>query len=57
MAGNGLSDSSAHCMIEDADGAIWVGLTTGISRIKQGRISNITRTNGLLENYILRSPR
>ena len=52
VAGNGLSDSSAHCMIEDADGAIWVGLTTGISRIKQGRISNITRTNGLLENYI-----
>ncbi len=51
-ASNGLSDSSVHCLAEDAEGVIWAGLTTGIARLKQGRISNISRGEGLLENYV-----
>jgi PAS domain S-box-containing protein len=51
-AENGLSDSSAHSVFEDAEGTIWAGLATGIARIRNGQIRNITRTNGLFENYV-----
>jgi PAS domain S-box-containing protein len=52
FADNGLSDSSAHCVLESPDGAIWAGLSTGIARIKDGRVSNIVRTNGLPDPYV-----
>jgi signal transduction histidine kinase len=48
----GLSETKAICVTEDADGTIWAGLESGIARIKDGQVRNITRNNGLFDNII-----
>jgi ligand-binding sensor domain-containing protein/signal transduction histidine kinase len=41
-----------HWVFEDNDGAIWSGLATGMARLKNNQIRNITRTNGLFDDFI-----
>ena len=47
-----LSWMKVHWVCEDSDGAIWAGLPTGMARLKNNRIRNITRTNGLFDDFI-----
>jgi len=37
---------------EDRDGTIWAGLLTGMARLKNNQIRNITRVNGLFDDFI-----
>ncbi len=49
---NGLSGLVANWVFEDVDGAVWVGLATGIARFKNGVVRNINRADGLFANFI-----
>ena len=48
----GLSWSKVHWVCEDSDGAIWAGLPTGMARLKNNQIRNITRANGLFDDFV-----
>lgn len=47
-SGDGLADNHINCITEDHDGALWLGTSTGISRLKLGRITTY-RFPGLSE--------
>ena len=47
-----LSWMKVHWVCEDSDGAIWAGLPTGMARLKNNRIRNITRANGLFDDFV-----
>jgi hypothetical protein len=48
----GLSWYNVHWIFEDSDGTIWAGLLTGMARLKNNQIRNITRANGLFDDFI-----
>ena len=39
-------------MCEDQDGTVWVGLLTGLARLKDNQIRNISHANGLFDDFI-----
>jgi PAS domain S-box-containing protein len=50
--GEGLSDFDAFWASADRDDTIWVGLKTGMARIKGRQVRNINQDNGLADNTI-----
>ena len=48
----GLPWVKVHWIFEDRDGTIWAGAPTGMTRLKNDRIRNITRANGLFDDFI-----
>src|ERR1700733_6096988 len=49
----GLAGSMAYCMTQDADGFIWVGTETGVSRFDGTHFKNFTTTDGLPDIEVL----
>ena len=43
---DGLPDSQATSMTEDAEGAVWVGFPQGLVRIKEGRCTTVGNADG-----------
>jgi signal transduction histidine kinase/ligand-binding sensor domain-containing protein len=52
----GLVFNDVRCIVEDQDGALWVGGVGGLSRFKDGRFTNYTTSTsdsgGLSHNYV-----
>jgi len=48
----GLVFNDVRCIVEDREGALWVGGVGGMSRFKDGRFTNYTTDNGLSHNYV-----
>jgi signal transduction histidine kinase/ligand-binding sensor domain-containing protein len=48
----GLSWVKVHWIFEDSDGVIWAGGPAGMARLKYNQIRNITRANGLFDDFI-----
>ncbi|MFO1478100.1 MAG: two-component regulator propeller domain-containing protein [Verrucomicrobiota bacterium] len=46
---DGLASQEARWVHEEPDGALWVGMPTAIARIKDDKIKNITREDGLFD--------
>src|SRR5262249_24020376 len=46
-AADGLADGRVNDLRFDRDGALWVAMETGLSRVKDGRLVTISRGNGL----------
>jgi ligand-binding sensor domain-containing protein len=44
---DGLAGSTAYCITQDADGFIWVGTETGVSRFDGTHFKNFTTADGL----------
>jgi PAS domain S-box-containing protein len=50
---NGLQQNSVYATYQDRDGAVWAGtLSSGISRLKDGKFTPYTTTNGLASNTV-----
>jgi ligand-binding sensor domain-containing protein len=49
----GLAGSTAYCMTQDADGFIWVGTETGVSRFDGTHFKNFTTADGLPDIEVL----
>jgi ligand-binding sensor domain-containing protein len=49
----GLAGSTAYCITQDADGFIWVGTETGVSRFDGTHFRNFTTADGLPDIEIL----
>jgi PAS domain S-box-containing protein len=53
-AANGLAQNSVYVTYQSRDGAVWAGtLSSGISRLKDGKFTTYTTTNGLASNTVL----
>lgn len=50
---NGLSDNRTRVTITAKTGAHWVGTKNGLNRIHNGKITQFTEKDGLLNDYIL----
>ena len=51
--GNGLAQNSVYATYQGRDGAVWAGtLSSGISRLKDGKFTTYTTTNGLASNTV-----
>ncbi len=50
---DGLAGSTAYCITQDADGFIWVGTETGVSRFDGTHFRNFTTDDGLPDITIL----
>ncbi len=51
--GNGLAQNSVYVTYQSRDGAVWAGtLSSGISRLKDGKFTTYTTTNGLASNVV-----
>ncbi len=50
---DGLAGSMAYCITQDADGFIWVGTETGVSRFDGTRFRNFTTADGLSDIEVL----
>jgi transcriptional regulator with PAS, ATPase and Fis domain/ligand-binding sensor domain-containing protein len=48
----GLTLNDVRCIVEDRDGALWVGGVGGLSRFKDGQFTNYTTENGLSHDYV-----
>ena len=48
----GLSWGKVHWVFEDQDRAVWAGLPTGMARLKNNQVRNITRADGLFDDFI-----
>lgn len=49
----GLSDSRIHCLLQAADGKIWIGTERGLNRFDGGSVTAIYAGNELLSNRVL----
>ncbi len=49
---SGLAANDVKCLLEGADGAIWVGTYGGLSRIHHGRVTTWTEKDGLPSNQV-----
>ncbi|HTR31923.1 MAG TPA: histidine kinase [Puia sp.] len=50
---DGLAGTTAYCITQDADGLIWVGTETGVSRFDGTHFKNFTTADGLPDIEIL----
>lgn len=50
--GTGLINDIVRAIVEDQNGAIWVGTRLGLSRIQNNRIENFSREQGLVGEFI-----
>jgi ligand-binding sensor domain-containing protein len=50
----GLAGTTAYCMTQDADGLIWVGTETGVSRFDGTHFKNYTTADGLPDIEVLK---
>ena len=49
-----LKDNAINALVEDHDGALWIGTASaGLLRLKDGKFTSYTKTQGLSSNYIL----
>ena len=46
-AGDGFAEGRVNYLQFDRDGALWAATNTGLSRLKDGRITSLTSSNGL----------
>jgi ligand-binding sensor domain-containing protein/signal transduction histidine kinase len=50
---NGLAQNSVYVTYQSRDGGVWAGtLSSGISRLKDGKFTTYTTTNGLASNMV-----
>ena len=50
---NGLAQNSVYATYQSRDGAVWAGtLSSGVSRLKDGKFTTYSTTNGLASNAI-----
>jgi ligand-binding sensor domain-containing protein/signal transduction histidine kinase len=49
---DGLSDDSVWSLLEDGEGALWIGTDNGLTRYRNGKFFPFTRQHGLPENII-----
>ncbi|MGH9606515.1 MAG: ligand-binding sensor domain-containing protein, partial [Terracidiphilus sp.] len=49
---NGLGSDLVGAMARDADGNLWIATLAGLSRLRNGKISNFTIANGLSSNVV-----
>jgi ligand-binding sensor domain-containing protein/two-component sensor histidine kinase len=49
---DGLPTNHLNCVIETADGTIWIGSDLGLTRLKDGKFSTFTEKNGLAANSV-----
>jgi PAS domain S-box-containing protein len=49
---NGFPDNDVLWVIEDSNGTLWAGLSSGICRIIGRQIRKITTNDGLFDNYV-----
>lgn len=49
----GLAGSTVYCMTQDADGFLWFGTETGLSRFDGSKFLNFTTADGLPDNEII----
>ncbi len=49
----GLAGTTAYCITQDADGFVWVGTETGVSRFDGTHFRNFTTTDGLPDIEVL----
>lgn len=49
---DGLIDNAVVCLMEDKNGALWIGTRSGISRFQNGVFTNYTTENGLTNNNV-----
>ena len=52
MLGTGADAPKVLTVYEDKDGALWVGSTMGIARLKNGQLRMITKSDGLFEDVV-----
>jgi ligand-binding sensor domain-containing protein len=48
----GLVFNDVRCIVEDRDGALWIGGVGGMSRFREGKFTNYTTEDGLSHNYV-----
>lgn len=50
--GNGLVHDDVRFIMQDHQGALWIGTVGGLSRFQDGQFTNYTTENGLSHNYV-----
>ncbi len=48
----GFSDNIIRSLYEDKEGSLWIGTNSGLSRLRDGILSNYTTKNGLLSDNV-----